>query len=288
MIQDNQYFFEGQTLEGRGRIGVLLIHGLTGTPNEMKLVGKGLHRAGFTVSGMQLAGHCGDVKDLNQTTWQDWYASVEQALYALKAKVDYVFVAGLSMGALLALKVAADHPTLVAGIGVYGPTFRYDGWSIPRYARYLNFLLIWVKRLNILQDGIFIEQPPYGLKDERLRARVVASMFSGDSSSAGLAGNPYPALAEMMKLSALVRWQLPQVTAPCLLMHAREDDIAHLNNSLLVQKKIRAQSKLVVLEDSYHLITIDREYKKVIEESVVFFGQTAEKLHQAATRQDAA
>ena len=288
MVQDNTYFFEGQPIEGSGRVGVLLIHGLTGTPNEMKLVGKGLHRAGFSVLGMQLEGHCGDVADLNRTTWQDWYRSVEQALHQLRASVDHVFVAGLSMGALLALKVAADHPTLIAGVGVYGPTFRYDGWSIPRYARYLNFLLIWVKRLNILQDGVFVEQPPYGLKDERLRARVVASMFSGDSASAGLAGNPYPALAEMMKLSALVRGQLTQVSAPCLLIHAREDDIAHLNNSLLVQKKVSGPNKLVVLEDSYHLITIDREYKKVIEESVAYFRSVSENLQQTATAEAAA
>jgi len=98
--------------------------------------------------------------------------------------------------------------------------------------------LIWFKKFNVFQNGIFIEQPPYGLKDERLRARVAASMFSGDSAAAGLAGNPYPALAEMLKLSALVRHQLPNVTAPCLLIHASEDDVANVSNSLLVQKKL--------------------------------------------------
>ncbi|AXI02407.1 alpha/beta hydrolase [Aquirhabdus parva] len=288
MIQSNEYFFEGHALKDCGRIGVLLIHGLTGTPNEMKMVGKGLNRAGFTVYGMQLAGHCGDVADLNQTSWQDWYASVEVAAKQLKEKVDHVFVAGLSMGALLALKLAADQPKLIAGVGVYGPTFRYDGWSIPRYARYLNFLLIWFKKFNVFQNGIFIEQPPYGLKDERLRARVAASMFSGDSAAAGLAGNPYPALAEMLKLSALVRHQLPNVTAPCLLIHASEDDVANVSNSLLVQKKISAESQLVLLEDSYHLITIDREYKKVIDHSVTYFKAIAEKSVQVNPDQVAA
>jgi carboxylesterase len=275
MIQNNEYFLEGRELEGRGRVGVLLIHGLTGTPNEMKLVGKGLNRAGFTVYGMQLAGHCGDEQDLIKTTWQDWYKSVEASVLKLRKSVDHVFVAGLSMGAVLSLKLAADQPELIAGVGVYGPTFRYDGWSIPRYARHFNFLLIWLKRFNLFQNNVFIEHPPYGLKDERLRARVVASMFSGDSSVAGLAGNPWSSLTEMLLLSHVVRPQLPQVTSPCLIMHAREDDIADISNSLRVKNNVNAPTKMVVLEDSYHLITIDREYKIVIEESVAFFMETA-------------
>ena len=284
MIQNNEYLLEGREIEGCGRIGVLLVHGLTGTPNEMKLVGKGLNRAGLTVYGMQLAGHCGDEQDLIKTSWQDWYHTVEIAAQKLREQVDHVFVAGLSMGAVLSLKLAADQPQLIEGVGVYGPTFRYDGWSIPRYARYLNFLLIWFKNLGIFknwfQSGVFTEQPPYGLKDERLRARVVASMFSGDSASAGLAGNPWPALAEMLTLSHIVRKQLPQVTSPCLIMHASEDDIADISNSLLVKNNVNAPTKMVLLNDSYHLITIDREYKTVIEESVQFFIDTARQNQQ--------
>jgi carboxylesterase len=285
MIQNNEYLLEGQVLAGGYRVGVLLIHGLTGTPNEMKMVGKGLNRAGFSVLGMQLAGHCGDEHDLVKTCWQDWYTSVELAAHQFKGTVDYMFVAGLSMGALLALKLAADHPKMISGVGVYGPTFRHDGWSVPRYARYFSFLLVWFKKLHlfksIFKNTIFTEQPPYGLKDERLRARVVASMLSGDSSSAGLAGNPWASLAEMIMLSSVVRRQLPSVTAPCLLLHAREDDIASVKNSLLVRNKIDAPSKLVLFDDSYHLITIDREYKKVIAESVAFFSEIATKNHTA-------
>jgi carboxylesterase len=288
MIQHNEYLLEGQVLEGGYRIGVLLIHGLTGTPTEMKMVGKGLNRAGFSVLGMQLAGHCGDEQDLVKTCWQDWYASVELAANQFKGTIDYMFVAGLSMGALLALKLAADHPKMISGVGVYGPIFRHDGWSVPRYARYFSFLLVWFKKLHlfksIFKNTVFTEQPPYGLKDERLRARVVASMFSGDSSSAGLAGNPWASLAEMIILSGVVRRQLPSVTAPCLLLHAREDDIASVKNSLLVRDNINAPSKLVLFDDSYHLITIDREYKKVIEESVAFFNEIAAKNHAATTQ----
>ena len=62
-----------------GPSGVLLIHGLTGTPNEKWRVGRDLNRAGHAVLGVQLAGHCGTEQDLLQTGWRDWYASVEKA-----------------------------------------------------------------------------------------------------------------------------------------------------------------------------------------------------------------
>lgn len=268
MIQQTDFLFEG------GRSGVLLIHGLTGTPMEMRLLGKGLNRAGFTVHGMQLAGHCGDVDDLLATGWRDWYASVERAADEMLDKVDQLFVGGLSMGALLALKLAADRPGRIAGVGVYGATFRYDGWSIPRLAR-LSFMLPLLKKLGIGRGRSFMEQPPYGIRDERLRAQISTAMLGGDSAAAGLPGNPWYALAEMYGLAADVRRRLPQVVAPCLVAHASEDDIASLRNAELVVRNVGAPTELLLLEDSYHMITIDRERRTLIERSAAFFERIA-------------
>jgi carboxylesterase len=268
VIRQTDFFFEGD------RRGVLLIHGLTGTPMEMRLLGKGLNSAGFTVHGMQLAGHCGDTDDLLATGWRDWYASVEQAADALLAKVDHLFVGGLSMGALLALKLAAERPQQVAGVGVYGATFRYDGWSIPWSAR-LAFLLPLVKRLGFGRTRAFLEQPPYGLRDERLREQVSAAMRSGDSTIAGLLGNPWHSLADLYQLSAQVRRQLPQVTAPCLVAHASEDDVASVRNAELVLRHVQAPTELLLLEDSYHMITIDKQRRTLIARSAGFFDAIA-------------
>ncbi|KES12498.1 hypothetical protein SASC598P14_003130 [Snodgrassella alvi SCGC AB-598-P14] len=181
------------------------------------------------------------------------------------------------MGALLALKLAADQPELVKGVGVYGVTFSYDGWSIPFWAKQSFVLLPFFKKFHLFQKTSFIEKPPYGLKDERIRATVAASMFSGDSASAGLAGNPFPALAEMQALAKIVRRQLPQVTAPCLIMHSGHDDIANIKtNARLVEKYVSGVTKFIVLDDSYHLITIDRQRREVINESVAFFEHIAQ------------
>jgi len=263
----------GFQFEG-GRDGVLLIHGLTGTPTEMRLVGKGLNRAGFTVVGVQLAGHCGSESDLVATTWEDWYASVETAADELRGRVDRLFVAGLSMGAVLALRLAAVRPEWIAGVGVFGATFRYDGWSIGWAGRF-SFLLPTFKRFGIGQHRSFIEQPPYGIRDERLRAQVSAAMFSGDSEAAGLPGNPWPALAEMVELSRDVRRRLPNVTAPCFIAHAADDDVASIANADLVARRVRGPIEMLLLADSYHMITIDRERRMLIERTADFFNRIA-------------
>jgi len=268
VIRQAEFFLDGDSR------GVLLIHGLTGTPTEMRMLGKGLNKAGFTVHGMQLAGHCGDVDDLLATGWRDWYASVQRAADAMLAKVDTLFVGGLSMGALLALKLAADRPEQVAGVGVYGATFRYDGWSVPWTAN-LSFLLPLFKRLGIGRSRAFLEQPPYGLRDERLREQVSAAMRSGDSTMAGLLGNPWHSLADLYLLSAQVRRQLRDVTSPCLVAHASNDDIASVRNAELVLREVRAPAEFLLLDDSYHMITIDKQRRTLIDRSARFFDTIA-------------
>jgi carboxylesterase len=266
LIQDHSFHFQGHN--GRG---MLLIHGLTGTPLEMRLLGKGMNNAGFTVHGVQLAGHCGTVDDLLATRWQDWYGSVERAAEKLSREVDHLFVGGLSMGAMLALKFAADQPRRVAGVGVYGATFRYDGWAIPPLAR-LTFMLPLAKWLRICKYSLFMEAEPYGLRDEGLRSQISAAMKSGDSSVAGLPGNPWYSLYELFLLSRIVRRQLPQVTAPCLIAHAVEDDIASLKNARLVESGVSGPTEMLLLRDSYHMITIDRERRMLARRSAQYFA----------------
>ena len=268
MIRNNEFLFPA------GRNGVLLIHGLTGTPTEMRVLGKGLHKAGFTVHGMQLAGHCGDAQDLLATGWRDWYASVESAFDRLRAQVEQCFVGGLSMGALLALRLAAERSRQVDGVGVYGATFRHDGWNIPWIAK-LSFLLPLFTRLGGGRTRTFMEQPPYGLRDERVRAQVGAAMLAGDSGAAGLPGNPWPSLAELYLLSRAVRRQLAQVTAPCLVAHASDDDIASLRNAEIVARSVSGPVQMMLLDNSYHMITLDRERRSLIARSCEFFAQLA-------------
>jgi carboxylesterase len=265
-------------LAGEGanaRTGVLLIHGLTGTPNEMRLLAKGLNKQGFTVYAVQLAGHCGEMADLVATRWSQWLDSVESGLDRLSAHVDRVVVGGLSMGAVLSLAVAQRRPQQVVAVCALSTTFRYDGWSMPVYTR-LSFLLPLFRLLRIGRNSVFMEQPPYGIKDEALRARIVAQMHGGDSAEAGLPGNPWWSVIEMRALAAHVLKNLSQVKAPCLVIHARNDDISAVSNAQAIVRGVtQAPVELLLLDNSYHMITIDRERRTVIARTAEFVERIA-------------
>jgi carboxylesterase len=241
---------------------------------EMRHVGKGLHQAGFTVYGMQLAGHCGSEADLLATRWRDWYRTVDAAATELLAEVDHLFVAGLSMGALLALELAIERPADVTGLGLYGTTFRYDGWAIPAIAR-LSFMLPLVCALGVGRKRTFMEAFPYGIKNERMRNRIVGSMLAGDSDAGGLPGNPWPSLAEFVRLSRHVRRRLDRVRAPCQIIHSSHDDIASLSNVAVIERRVSAPLEKVLLDDSYHMVTVDQQRDVVVDRSTHFFARLA-------------
>lgn len=273
MLAD-EYLLEGQG--ERARTGILLIHGLTGTPNEMRVLARGLHLQGYTVYAVKLAGHCGTLDDLVGTSWLDWLASVRRGADLLSRRVDRVVVGGLSMGAVLALALAQERPEHIAGVLALSPAFRHDGWSMPRYTK-LACLLPVMRALGIGRRSVFMEQPPYGIKDEALRARVVSQMHAGDSAASGLPGNPWWSVVEMHKLARSVLRNMPALRAPCLVMHARNDDIASVSNAYEIQRRaVNAPVTLQLLDDSYHMITIDRERRVVIARAAAFVTELVE------------
>ena len=252
-----------------GKAAVLLIHGLTGTPTEMRFVGKGLSQAGFSVYGMQLAGHCGTEEDLVRTNWPDWYASVEAAYERIAAQHDVVFAAGLSMGAVMALHLAAQKPGKLKGIGLISTTLKYDGWSIPR----LSFLLPLILLTPMGARYRFVENFPYGIKDERLRNRVVANMIEGNSVEAGNLGMTGVSLRQLRALVRVVKKEMPAITTPTLILHASEDDVASRWNADYIEAHVGGPKKKVLFDNSYHILTVDQERGKVVHEMAEYFSQ---------------
>lgn len=268
------------------RIGVLLIHGLTGTPQEMKSVAKRLHHYGFTVYCPCLAGHCGDEAYLLASGWRDWVASVRDAYQRLAQQCDVIFIGGMCAGAILCLQLAeemavgktATPPASASPLppiraqALYSLMLRWDGWSIPRLAFLLPLLL------HLPYFGAryrFYERDPYGLKNERLRHSVAQSMHSGDSASAGLAWMPGAVLSEQAKLTDRVFAALAQVDTPSLLLHSRYDDIAHPRNAEQVLARLGGEPnshELLLLNDSYHLITVDQQRRQTADLSARFFA----------------
>jgi carboxylesterase len=252
-----------------GPEGFLLIHGLGGTPTEMRYVAHGLARAGYTVHVPQLAGHCGTVEELKATTWQHWYNSVEEEHHRLRENCSTIVVGGLSMGAILALHHAACHPDTVTALALYAPSLWLDGWGIPWYSHF--FKLITQKWLA--QMFPFAERDPWGIKDPRIRSLVEQAIKTGDSSQAGIAALPGSLMLELRWLVQRVKQELAQIAQPALIVHPREDDRASLRNVYFLQEELGGPTQTVVLDDSYHIVTLDRQRELVVQRTLEFVSQ---------------
>lgn len=266
MSEINASIVDRSTFHKGGRTGVLLIHGLGGTPVEVRFVAQGLARAGFTVMCCQLAGHCGTAEDLRRSSWRQWRESVEAAHDRLKQECDTVIAGGLSTGALLALDLAYHRPSEVHGLTLYSPSIYLDGWAMPWYMPWLHYLRAsWLR-----VDFNLTERPPYGLKDERVRAMVVQGMQAGNAKETGFFFTPLWTMLNFNSLAARVRAKLPEIGTPTLIVHPREDDVASLANAMEIQRKMAGLVELVVLEDSYHMITLDKQRHIVVDRTSAF------------------
>ncbi|MEQ1576666.1 MAG: alpha/beta fold hydrolase [Hyphomicrobium sp.] len=252
---------------GSGRSGVVLLHGLAGSPVEMRYIANGLAREGYNVYCPQLAGHGSRAQDLRTSTWQDWFRSAEEALLTMAAECDTVVVGGLSTGAVLALLLAAKHPGKVAGLALYSPTLWLNGPSIPWYARL--FPIVPTKGLA----GIFSFPAPknLGIKDARLREFIKNSITSNGGNCKVV--TPGGAVIEHRWVAAAARQALHKITQPVLILHAREDGYASLDNATYLQENLKGSVDLVVLEDSYHMATVDRQRGVVLERTAAFAGR---------------
>lgn len=269
--------------EQRGKNAVLLIHGLTGTPAEMRPIAKRLAKQGFSVMCPALAGHCRAADDLRKSKWQDWYASMVDAFEALKAEHSQVFVAGLSIGALIALKLAAEKGERVAGLGLMSSTFFYDGWNMPRLKR--KFLLPIILHSPLRFFLHWNETPPYGIKCERTRAMVHAVLESRDAQATekvGIFRTSGVTIHESNRFIKVAKAALPRVKSPALIVHSTEDDTASLKNAHFVAKRISSSKvETFFVDDTYHVVTLDKRRDDIAHRMAEFFKKCASQ--QTAT-----
>ena len=250
-----------------GDYAVLALHGLRSTPLELQPLLKALHRAGFTVDAPHLAGY-GFSADASTGSWRDWLDEAVARFDALAAQYGQVAVCGLSMGATLALAVAAERSGGVAAVGALSTTLYYDGWNTPWY-RFLSPLGYFTPLRHRM---VIRETSPFGIKNERLREWIERQVAAGPISAVGASALSLPALHEAEKLMRHTRRHLPQVVAPTLILHSSEDDIASLKSARLVQRRVRAHDvRLIQLHDSYHMLTLDNERERVAALTVDFF-----------------
>jgi carboxylesterase len=263
-----------------GPVGVLLIHGLGGTPKELRVPARALAHAGHSVLTCTLAGHCGTPEELRTSTDGQWVESVLAAHEFLAKRCDIVIAGGLSMGAILALRLAQLRPDQLHGLLLYAPTLRLDGWSMPWY----SFLLRAARPTIVPLELSVREHEPYGLKDERVRSFVVSLMASGRSGEAGVFSTPLRAFANFNRLIDIVKPNLGAVRQPALIVHPRDDDLASLNNAFTLQRELGGLVDTVILDDSYHLVTLDQQRHILVDRSIEFVARLARQSDAQSSR----
>ncbi|UXN58338.1 alpha/beta hydrolase [Phyllobacterium zundukense] len=257
----------GYFMEGTNGKGVLLVHGLTGAPAEMRLVARQLNRRGYTVYVPLLAGHGGDVRKLRGTRWQDWLESVEQAVEQLTAYTSEMFAAGICVGGKLALLAAHEQPGMLKAVAIYSPCFLYDGWNVPFYYPLLSRNITWLAHVPFLDRLNFSETSALGVKDQRMR-RMMESM----SREGILEKFPGKGLVEMYRLGRALKHELPHMLTPTLILHSREDDLSSPVHARYISDHIGAPNELRWIDDSYHMIHLDRQHRQVADLTADYFG----------------
>lgn len=239
-------FYADAALNADGqRVGVLLSQGFTGSPASMVPWGKHLAAEGFGVAVPRLPGHGTTWQDLNRTGWADWYAEIERAFEKLRANCDQVVVGGLSMGGSLVLQLAADRGREVAGVMLVNAAVNIERkdvlalpvlkWLIPAFPAIAN---------DIKKPGV--EEHGY----DRTPLKATASMLRGWKS---------------------LRDDLPKVTQPLLVFRSEVDHVVDPSSARIISSTVSSRDVTErILENSYHVATLDNDAPTIFEESVHF------------------
>lgn len=230
------FFWEGKEHKD---VMCLLVHGFTGSPSEMRLLGQYLNNQGYGVSGLRLPGHGTTPEDMAGTTWQDWYGAVEREYQRLKKEYPLVIPVGLSMGGVLCLHLASRH-------------------SVPGVATLSAAIFIGNRKAYlapILQYFYPYREKP--LAAEKMEKILAEGHFAYNRT-------PVNALASLLQLIGLVKKELPQLKVPALIIQSTKDMIVNPQSAQYLYDHLGSPAKkLIWLDKSGHLVTLGQEREEV-------------------------
>lgn len=233
------FFFEA------GDSGCLLIHGISGTPQVFRAMGEKMAAHGISALGVRLKGHATKVEDMHSCSYQDWVESAEQELVRLSEKCSKLYCVGLSMGGVISLRLARLHPQKVNGVVTICSPFQLRELkfkAIPLAKYFLKQIATGPKSIND-PEAVEINYPFHSL----------------------------PAVHQLIKLTAVVREDLPQIKQPALVFGAKDDMVVDQRDPGLIFEQIGSEKKeLVWLEHSQHVAPLDYD-KDIILEKIVSF-----------------
>lgn len=231
-----------------GEIAVLMIHGFTGSPISVRPWAEALHSAGFTVSVPQLPGHGRTWSEMNETTWQHWFAEVERNFLALKERHQRVFVAGFSMGGSLALYLAAHRSREIEGLLLVNPSVKDDRISM----KFVPLLKYIIPSLGGRGTDVAAPNPPrhsYGR-------------------------TPLKALHSLQLLWREVQRKLHLVDTPLFIGYSINDHVVDPKNSEFVIDSVASVDiREVIFERSFHNVALDHDLPILAQESITFIQE---------------
>jgi len=248
-VDTNEFFFPG------AGVSALLIHGLTGTPFEMRYLGEQLAARGVRVRGVKLAGHAGTPEELGAASYDNWYESVVKGLEELRQYSEPIVVVGLSMGAVQAARLTADQGESIAGVTLLAPAFFLTASTMAALRGLRGLLGSYVNNIYLYNPG---------------GSDIHDSAAKSIHPTCHLI--PLSAPLKLLDLSALVKPMLPRITQPALVIHARRDHTCPMRKNVdYVMKHLgSAEKRAIELDDSFHVITVDGEKERVVSEVAEF------------------
>jgi carboxylesterase len=237
---------------GQGEEAVLLIHGFTGTPYEMRYLGEQLASRGYRVKGVRLTGHGLDPLAFEKATADDWVRDCREAFDSLSG-ARRVFVAGLSMGALLAVLLAVERPERVSGIALLAPAYRFH---------------------NTIKLFLWLCRPAWVRRLVRFVPKGGTAVFDAEErrKTPNLGRVPTLSGVQFAEIIARSEAALPRVHVPALVVYSALDPTVAPRAARLVEQRIGSRPvRTLRLTRSFHLITIDRERDRVVAEVDSFF-----------------
>ncbi len=229
-LDGTAFFWEG------GPVGVFLSHGLTATSTEVRLLAQRLQAAGYTVAGPLLAGHGTTPEDLNRMRWQDWVRSGEETYRQLAARCEKVFVGGESMGAVVALYLAGEHPE-AAGVMAYAPAIK-----------------LALKTRDVIQLHLL---SPF-LPSIRKRSLAQSEQWQGYRVY------PLKGTLQLWRFGAEMRRCLPRINQPVLVVQGRLDTtVAPDAGEIILNGVSSAVKEHYWMERTTHHVLLDPELDEV-------------------------
>lgn len=226
-------------------IGVLVVHGFTGSPASVRPWAMELGSQGWTIRVPRLPGHGTQWQDMNLTTWEDWYGEAERNLRELTERCTHVFVMGLSMGGTLTLRLAEEHGDEILGIALVNPsvhTERLDRFALPVLHKFIPGF-----------PGISNDIAKPG-QDEVAYDKI-----------------PLRAAHSLSQLWKLVKSDIGRITVPVILFRSLEDHVVEPSNAAYILEHVSSTDiQEVLLPDSYHVATLDHDAEVIVRDSIAF------------------